>query len=83
MDARFQHPDDDFEKLLAHAEEECAEFLAAAAKMRRWGPLSVNPLLPESEQETNIAWVYREMFDVAKTQLRLRQCMIDKGMVQP
>jgi len=44
--------------------EECGEFIAAAGKTQRWGPLSVNPLLPIADQETNLDWLKREMADV-------------------
>jgi hypothetical protein len=38
--------------------------LAAAGKAQRWGPFSVNPLLPEAERETNLARILREMADL-------------------
>lgn len=49
---------------LAHAIEEAGELLAAMGKTLRWGWQSVNPELPHSEQETNAAWVRREIKDV-------------------
>ena len=51
MDARFIKYD--FDSSLGHFIEECGEVLAAAGKTVRFGPLSVNPLLPEQDQETN------------------------------
>lgn len=53
-----------FDKELAHLIEECGEVQAAAGKLLRWGPLSVNPLLPPEAQETNIAWLWREIGDL-------------------
>jgi hypothetical protein len=53
-----------FEKRLARLVEECGEVLAAAGKTQRWGPFSVNPLLPEAERETNLARILREMADL-------------------
>ncbi len=50
-----------FDKCLAHVVEECGEVLAAAGKTQRWGPHSVNPLLPVEQQETNINWLRREI----------------------
>lgn len=68
-DPRFLQ--DGFDKQLAHAIEECGEFLAAAGKTQRWGPWSVNPLLPACNQETNLVWLKREMDDVIQALLRL------------
>ncbi len=50
----------------AYVIEECGELLAAIGKSQRWGLLSYNPELPESEQETNAAWVLREAADVQR-----------------
>ena len=69
-DARFLQ--DGFDKQLAHAMEECGEFVAAAAKTQRWGPLSTNPLIPEAERITNIQWVIDELGDLELTLQRLR-----------
>lgn len=44
--------------------EELGELQAALGKLLRWGPESYNPELPESERETNCAWVEREILDV-------------------
>lgn len=62
-----------FEKELAHLVEECGEVLAAAGKLQRWGPHSVNPLLPPHEQETNIAWLWREIGDLESVIARIAQ----------
>lgn len=61
-----------FEKQLAHVVEECGEVLAAAGKTQRWGPRSVNPLLPKAEQETNLNWLERELKDLDGAVKRLR-----------
>lgn len=62
-----------FDKCLSHAIEECGEFLAAAGKTQRWGPMSQNPLIPEAERETNLVWLRREMGDVTHALHRLHQ----------
>jgi hypothetical protein len=49
---------------MGRAAEEAGEFLAALGKTMRWGRYSVNPELPRSEQETNEAWLRREMADL-------------------
>lgn len=59
---------------LAHAAEECGELVAALGKTLRWGLQSYNPELPESERETNEAWVRRE---VADTQASLRRLIYE------
>jgi NTP pyrophosphatase (non-canonical NTP hydrolase) len=69
-----------FENQLAHVVEECGEFLAAAGKTQRWGPDSVNPLLPESEQERNADWLRREALDVAEALERLLMTMKNEGI---
>lgn len=48
----------------AHVVEECGELTAALGKTQRWGWLSVNPELPEAQQELNVDWVRREMADL-------------------
>ena len=62
MKPDYLRPGVDF--ALAHAIEEAGEFLAAAGKTQRWGRQSVNPELPPTEQETNEAWLLREMDDL-------------------
>jgi hypothetical protein len=44
--------------------EEMGELNAALGKAGRHGMLSVNPDLPVEQQETNAAWILREMDDV-------------------
>lgn len=46
------------------AVEEVGELLAAIGKTQRWGWFSVNPELKPADQESNLAWVRREMEDV-------------------
>lgn len=64
-----------FEKRLAHAIEECGEFISAAGKTQRWGVWSTNPLLAPAERETNIAWLLREMADVRQALDRLDEAI--------
>jgi hypothetical protein len=64
-----------FEFALAHAIEEAGEFLAAVGKTKRWGRLSVNPELPPAEQETNEAWMVREIADLRGALDRLEREM--------
>jgi hypothetical protein len=71
VDQRFLQ--DGFDKCLSHAIEECGEFLAAAGKTQRWGPYSVNPLVPTDQQERNIVWLLREMGDLAQSLARLHK----------
>lgn len=68
-DPRFLQ--DGFDKRLSHLIEECGEVLAAAGKTQRWGPHSVNPLLPSVAQEPNIHWLKREMDDLREAMDRL------------
>lgn len=49
---------------IGKAVEELGELQAALGKTLRWGWFSVNPELSPQEQETNRAWVRREMADV-------------------
>ena len=64
---------DDFDHCLGHAVEEAGEFLAAAGKTLRWGWSSVNPELPEHEQESNLLWLKREMDDLRGALDRLQK----------
>lgn len=58
---------------IAHLVEECGEVLAAAGKTQRWGLDSVNPELPPEQQETNRAWLLREMNDLEGAITRCRR----------
>jgi hypothetical protein len=72
---------DDFESVLAHAIEECGEFVAAAGKTQRWGRKSYNPELPPAERETNEAWLRRELVDVRMAMARLEMAL-DGGLTR-
>ena len=61
-DQRYMRPGLNF--AVGKAIEESGELLAALGKTLRWGWLSVNPELPSDQQETNRAWVVREIADV-------------------
>lgn len=73
VDRRYLRPGFDF--ALGHAIEEAGEFLAAAGKTLRWGRASVNPELPANEQESNEAWMRREMADLRISLDRLEVAM--------
>lgn len=62
-----------FSKQLSHVVEECGEVLAAIGKTQRWGLKSVNPLLPEDEQEPNEDWLRRELDDLLDAIERLQE----------
>lgn len=64
-----------FEAQLAHVVEECGEVLAAAGKTQRHGRQSVNPFLPEEQQETNEDWLRRELKDLKEAIARLEATM--------
>jgi NTP pyrophosphatase (non-canonical NTP hydrolase) len=72
---------DDFDSVLAHAVEECGEFLAAAGKTQRWGRRSFNPEIPEDRRETNEEWLRREMADVRLCLARLEMAL-DGGLTR-
>lgn len=67
----------DFKSILGHLIEELGEATAAAGKTFRWGPWSVNPEIPPSQQETNIVWLQRELDDVEGVIARLRKCIAE------
>lgn len=60
--ARYR-PKTDVQKL-GKLVEECGEVLAAAGKTMRWGLDSTNSELPPEQQETNAAWLARELCDL-------------------
>lgn len=62
MDVKYLRPGLGFAQ--SHLVEELGELLAALGKAGRWGLDSVNPELPFLEQETNEAWIRREIADV-------------------
>lgn len=61
-DQKYMRPGLEF--AMGKAIEETGEFLAAIGKTQRWGWYSVNPELKPADQETNLAWVRREMEDL-------------------
>lgn len=61
-DSRYMRPGLNF--AVGKAIEESGELIAALGKTLRWGWMSVNPELPAERQETNMAWVVREIADV-------------------
>lgn len=54
------------DQALAHIIEEAGEVITAFGKAQRFGWDSVNPLLPEKEQESNRDWFLRELKDLEK-----------------
>ncbi len=71
MDERFISDKDSLNKRLAHAVEECGEFLAAAGKTQRFGGWSVNPLIPMEERIPNLLWLLNELMDLRAALERL------------
>jgi hypothetical protein len=68
-DPKYMRPGLDFARNKTTEEigelmEAFGRLLAAFGKTGRWGWSSVNPELPKEQQETNMAWVRREMADV-------------------
>ena len=61
-DGRYMRPGLDF--AVGKAVEELGELQSALGKTIRWGWDSVNPELAPDQQETNQAWVLREIDDV-------------------
>lgn len=61
-DQKWMRPGLDF--AIGKAIEEIGELGAAIGKSIRWGLDSYNPEIPPAQQETNEAWIRREMQDV-------------------
>jgi hypothetical protein len=61
-DQKYMRPGLDF--AVGKAIEEAGELMAALGKTLRWGWNSVNPELPEAQQEPNASWVRREIADL-------------------
>lgn len=55
--------------------EECGEVLQAIGKTIRWGLESVNPELPPAQQESNAAWILRELDDLTGAIERLKSAI--------
>jgi hypothetical protein len=72
--ACYSRPGFDF--ALAHAIEEAGEFVAAGGKTLRWGRHSVNPELPEEQQEANEDWLARELRDCRSALNRVERELI-------
>lgn len=77
VDARFLRPG--FSFALAHAVEECGEFLAAAGKTQRWGPASYDPTIPPEQREPNLDWLEREASDLRGALDRLDAAIAKAG----
>lgn len=58
---------------IAHFIEEAGESLQAVAKMQRFGPDSVNPLLKPEEQITNKRWAIKELYDLLSATYQLKE----------
>lgn len=71
----------DLKGALDHVVEECGEVLAAAGKTLRFGFLSVNPLIPKEQRETNAAWLDREAADLMLALATLRTRMHESGLI--
>jgi len=67
---------------MGKAVEEAGEFLAAMGKTMRWGWYSVNPELPERDQEPNVSWVRREIADLRGALDNLEREMTDEAIDQ-
>ena len=57
--------------------EEMGEVSAAIGKACRFGMNSVNPELPQAEQETNAAWLARELQDLKHAIAAVEQDLVD------
>ena len=64
------------QQILGYLAEECGEVVAAVGKTIRWGMESVNPELPENQQEMNWQWIRREIKDL-KRAIRLYEELLD------
>jgi NTP pyrophosphatase (non-canonical NTP hydrolase) len=60
---------------LGYVVEECGEVLQAIGKTIRWGLESVNPELPPEQQESNAAWILRELDDLSGAIDRLKSAI--------
>jgi hypothetical protein len=72
------------DQALAHLVEELGEATAAAGKSLRFGLESVNPELSAQDQEANLAWLEREMNDVAAAYAALETLLVEEtGLIEP
>jgi len=67
------------QQALGYLVEEAGEVQAAVGKSLRWGLDSVNPELPEHEQEANAYWVLRELKDLEGAIKRVRRFLKKEG----
>lgn len=77
-----QYIRNDHQSILAHLVEECGEVQQAAGKSLRWGLDSVNPELPEDEQETNRDWLEREIKDLEFVIVRVKERILGHASAQ-
>ena len=63
------------QQVLGYLVEECGETQAAVGKTIRWGLESTNPELPPEEQETNRAWILRELVDLERAIAMAREAL--------
>lgn len=73
---------DELDKKLFHAMEECGEFIQAASKMLRWGAFSYNPELPQSERISNMDWVMEEARNVLESVERFKTAIDESSNTQ-
>jgi len=78
-DERFVPDDLDIGGLMSKLSEELGEANAALGKMMRFGSMSVNPLLPKSEQIENMKLLECEMEDVIEAWKKLKECHTSIG----
>lgn len=55
---------EDYDSSLAHLLEECGEVVQIIGKIYRFGLYSYNPLVPESDQKSNVALLHEEIEDL-------------------
>lgn len=79
MHSKYRPTEKDlYHKKHGYLQEECGELSQALGKALRWGLDSVNPELPEQDQETNREWIIREMQDV-KYAIQLLEKALEDG----
>lgn len=66
---------------LDHIVEECSEVILAASKMRRFGWQSVNPLLQEEEQVSNVQHLLSEISDLRGAISRFVALSVREGYI--
>jgi len=81
IDERYRSKTTD--QALAHLGEELAEALTAALKSLRFGLECHNPELAPADQESNLAWLKREMADVVRAYSVFEGFLVDDGLCEP